>query len=96
MNQEGQRLRANYALKWHAIQAMKALGVSRYDLGGLINDGVTNFKTGFASHETLLAGSFDKSLSPLFPVVSAGLPIAKKLVRSIAKMRGRESPANVD
>lgn len=82
MNETGQRLRANYALKWHAIRAMKDRGVERYDLGGLINDGVTTFKTGFASHENLLAGSWDRP-GPGYWVWNRGLPLAKKIVRAL-------------
>ncbi len=84
MNEAGQKLRANYALKWHGIREMKALGVERYDLGGLINDGVTTFKTGFASHENLLAGSWDRP-GPGYWVWNRGLPLAKKLVRAIRR-----------
>jgi len=84
MNELGQRLRANYALKWHAIRAMRDRGVTRYDLGGLINDGVTTFKTGFASHEDVLAGSWDRP-GPGYWVWNRGLPLAKKLVRAVSR-----------
>lgn len=84
MNEVGQRLRANYALKWHAIGEMKARGVQRYDLGGLINDGVTTFKKGFASHENLLAGSWDRP-GPGYWVWNRGLPLAKRLVRAVRR-----------
>lgn len=84
MSEEGQRLRANYALKWHVICEMKRLGVVRYDFGGLINDGVTTFKTGFASHENLLAGSWDRP-GPGYRVWTEGLPLAKKIVRSLRR-----------
>ena len=40
MDDEGQRLRANYGLKWHAITAMRERGVVRYDVDGLLNDGI--------------------------------------------------------
>ena len=84
MNDTGQRLRANYALKWHAIRAMRELGVERYDFGGLINDGVTTFKTGFASHENLLAGSWDRP-GPGYTIWTEGLPLAKKAVRVLRR-----------
>lgn len=85
MDARGQALRANYALKWHAITQMKARGVHRYDFGGLINDGVTTFKTGFASHEDLLAGTWDRPLSPLYMAWSSALPAAKKLLRAVRR-----------
>ena len=83
MNDEGQQLRANYALKWHAIQTMKKWGISRYDFNGLLNDGVSTFKRGFASHEDMLAGTYDKPLSPLYGVWTTALPTAKKVIQKI-------------
>ena len=84
MSEAGQRLRANYALKWHVIREMKRQGIVRYDFGGLINDGVTTFKTGFASHENLLAGSWDRP-GPGYRVWTEGLPLAKKIVRGLRR-----------
>lgn len=86
MNDEGQRLRANYALKWHAITTIKKWGIERYDMNGLLNDGVSTFKQGFASHEDMLAGTYDKPLSPLYALWSKGLPTAKKIVRKIKSL----------
>ncbi len=84
MNEAGQRLRANYALKWHAICEMKRLGIERYDFGGLINDGVTTFKKGWASHENLLAGSWDRP-GPGYSIWTKGLPLVKKVVRRLRR-----------
>jgi lipid II:glycine glycyltransferase (peptidoglycan interpeptide bridge formation enzyme) len=83
MNDDGQRLRANYALKWHTIQVMKKWGIERYDFNGLLNDGVSTFKQGFADHETMLAGTYDKPLSPLYGLWTGGLPLAKKILRKL-------------
>lgn len=85
MNDEGQQLRANYTLKWEAIRRTKEWGVHRYDMNGLLNDGVSTFKQGFASHETMLAGTYEKPLSPLYTVWAKGLPMAKKIVRLVKK-----------
>lgn len=85
MNDEGQRVRANYALKWHAIETMKKWGIARYDFNGLLNDGVSAFKQGFASHETMLAGTYDRPFSPLYTVWSKGLPLVKKVMRSVKR-----------
>ena len=87
MNDEGQSLRANYALKWYAIEQMKARGVTRYDFNGLLNDGVSTFKQSFARHETMLAGTYDYALSPLYIVWNKGLPLAKKLIRKLKSLR---------
>lgn len=83
MNDEGQRLRANYALKWHAIQTMKKWGIELYDFNGLLNDGVSTFKQGFADHETMLVGTYDKPLSALYSIWTHALPAAKKVIQKI-------------
>lgn len=85
MNDEGQQLRANYILKWTAIRRCKEQGIRRYDMNGLLNDGVSQFKQGFADHETILAGSYETPLSPLYPIWAKGLPAAKKLIRTVKK-----------
>jgi lipid II:glycine glycyltransferase (peptidoglycan interpeptide bridge formation enzyme) len=81
MNDEGQSLRANYHLKWSVIQEMKQRGVKRYDVNGLLNDGVTAFKKGFIPDETYMSGTYDYPLSPLYVVWSTILPAAKKLLQ---------------
>ncbi|MFC8923398.1 lipid II:glycine glycyltransferase FemX [Cellulosimicrobium sp. NPDC057127] len=83
MDDEGQRLRANYGLKWHAITAMRERGVVRYDVNGLLNDGISTFKRGFASHEDELVGSVDVPFSVWYSAWNKGLPTAKKVVRSL-------------
>lgn len=85
MNDLGQQLRANYTLKWEAIKRTKAWGVRRYDMNGLLNDGVSKFKQSFASHENELAGAYDKPLSIWYPLWSRGLPAAKKAFRIIKR-----------
>jgi peptidoglycan pentaglycine glycine transferase (the first glycine) len=83
MNELGQQLRANYALKWHTIQTMKKWGIERYDFNGLLNDGVSTFKQGFADHEDMLAGTYDRPLSPLYGVWTHALPAAKKVIQKV-------------
>jgi len=83
MNQLGQDLRVNYALKWHAILKCKEWGLKRYDFGGLIDGGVSTFKLGWATDKTQLIGTFDKPLSPLYNLWSRGLPAAKKFIHKI-------------
>lgn len=87
MNARGQDLRANYALKWHAITRCKEWGTDRYDMNGLLNDGVSTFKQGFADHEDMLAGTYDYPLSPLYTTWTKGLPLAKKAVRKLKSRR---------
>jgi lipid II:glycine glycyltransferase (peptidoglycan interpeptide bridge formation enzyme) len=83
MNEDGQRLRANYHLKWSVIQAMKERGVGRYDVNGLLNDGVSAFKQGFIPDETMLSGTYDYPMSPLYIVWNTFLPMAKKIARAV-------------
>ncbi len=87
MNEQGQTLRANYALKWYAIRKTKEWGLTRYDFGGLVGDGVSNFKRGWAENDTDLAGTFDKPLSSFYGVWNSGLPTAKKVVRAFKPKR---------
>lgn len=87
MNELGQDLRANYALKWHAIKKVKEWGLSHYDFGGLVAGGVSNFKQGWASEVTVLAGTFDKPLSPFYTLWSKGLPFAKKTLQTVRRKR---------
>ena len=88
MTPEGQELRANYALKWYAIKKVKEWGLSRYDFGGLVAGGVSNFKQGWSSEVTVFSGTFDKPLSPLYTLWSKGLPFAK---RTLQKARRKKS-----
>ncbi|MFZ1360424.1 MAG: peptidoglycan bridge formation glycyltransferase FemA/FemB family protein [Candidatus Saccharimonadales bacterium] len=85
MNDEGQRLRANYTLKWEVIRTMQEWGLERYDMNGLLNDGVSTFKQSFATHEDMLVGTYDKPLSPLYVTWKKGLPLAKKVIRTIKR-----------
>lgn len=81
VTEAGQQTRANYILKWRAIEAMKTRGVRRYDMNGLLNDGVSGFKRGFSSVETHLAGTYDYPLAMTYVVWDRLLPLAKKVVR---------------
>lgn len=84
MNDDGQRLRANYALKWYAIQKMKEWGVSQYDFGGLVAGGVSIFKQGWGDAVSLV-GTYDFPLSPLYPIWTKLLPSAKKIIRRLKR-----------
>ena len=82
---KGQELRANYALKWQVIQTMRKWNVDFYDMNGLLNDGVSTFKQGFADHEDMLVGAYDRPTSVLYPIWVYGLPLAKKLLRKLKR-----------
>lgn len=85
MNESGQELRANYALKWHAIRKVKEWGLRQYDFGGLVAGGVATFKQGWSEDPTVFAGTFDRPLSPLYVLWSHGLPFAKRVSQRIQR-----------
>lgn len=87
MNDIGAQLRANYALKWHAIRKTKEWGLKHYDFGGLIEDGVSNFKRSWTDHDTVLAGTYDLALSPMYRLWVSVLPGAKKSVQKLKALR---------
>jgi len=83
MNKQGKGLRANYALKWHAIRKTKEWGLTRYDFGGLVDGGVSNFKLSWTDSETVLAGTFDKPLSSAYTLWNNTLPFAKRILHKV-------------
>ena len=85
VTEAGQKSRANYVLKWIAIIEMKNRGVKRYDFNGLLNDGISKFKAGFANHEDLLVGTLDFPISKTYFIWNSFLPTAKKIVRKFKK-----------
>jgi lipid II:glycine glycyltransferase (peptidoglycan interpeptide bridge formation enzyme) len=87
VNDRGQELRANYALKWHVIRKVKEWGVERYDFGGLVAGGVSVFKQNWSEDITVLAGTFDKPLSPLYTLWSKGLPLAKRTLQRVRRKK---------
>lgn len=89
VSDRGQELRANYMLKWHAISRCKEWGIDRYDMNGLLNDGISTFKQSFADHEDMLVGTYDYPMSPLYTAWTKGLPLAKKAIRRAKKLTSR-------
>lgn len=81
VNPRGMKLRLNYGLKFWAMKHVKEQGVERYDFNGLLNDGISDFKRQFAKHEDMLVGTYDKALSPLFPVFATALPVVRSTLK---------------
>ena len=79
VSDEGKRSRANYLLKWEAIRAAKERGAQLYDLNGLLNDGISDFKLLFVKEPTIWVGSFDRPLSPLFGLMNTALETRRKI-----------------
>ena len=85
VSSRGQELRVNYTLKWECILQMQRENIRRYDMNGLVSEGVGNFKTGFADHTDKLAGTFDMPLRPLYHIWSIGFPLLKSIARILKR-----------
>ena len=55
-------LHANYLLKWESIRAAAEGGLSEYDMCGLVNPGITYFKSGFGGRSIRYIGAWDLDL----------------------------------
>jgi lipid II:glycine glycyltransferase (peptidoglycan interpeptide bridge formation enzyme) len=80
-NDTGRKMRANYPLKWGAMRAAKAVGAERYDMNGLLNDGISEFKKSFQNEATIWAGTYEKALSPLYHPWEKSLAVFKAIRR---------------
>ena len=80
VNDAGKRSRANYLLKWTAIQAAKEAGSVLYDMNGLLNDGISDFKMLFSKDEVFWAGTFDKPLNALYGSMNLAMKARDKLL----------------
>ncbi len=81
----GQEVHANFGLKWAAITAMRARGVAEYDMNGLLNDGISQFKRSFAEHEDVLVGPLDVPFSPTYQLWVRGVPVAQRLLQLLRR-----------
>ena len=74
----GKRSRANYYLKWCGILAAKEAGARLYDLNGLLNDGISDFKLLFVPEPTYWVETHDKPLGPLYGLMNKALEMRRK------------------
>ena len=79
VNDEGKRSRANYYMKWVAILAAKEQGCKLYDLNGLLNDGISDFKLLFVPQPTNWVETRDLPLSPLYKLMDKALTVHRTL-----------------
>jgi len=86
VNETGQQLRANFALKWQAIKFSRENGSRIYDLNGLLNDGVSNFKLGFGEASELI-GTYDFPLSSFYSAYEKLLPLGKKILHKFKEVK---------
>ena len=85
VNDAGRKLRANAPVKWASILEAKAAGVARYDMNGLLNDGISDFKRSFSSHTDELVGSIDVPFSYWYSTWNRALPAAKNILRKVRR-----------
>ena len=85
----GQKLRANYALKWEVILDQQSRGVKQYDMNGLLNDGVSQFKRGFADHDNEMTSGADIPLNSRYVLWAKALPAVREMRRKITERRAR-------
>lgn len=72
MNDAGRKARANAPVKWFAVRLAQDAGLLRYDVNGLLNDGVSTFKRSFAKHEDQARRHRRRAVLPAVPAVGAG------------------------
>jgi lipid II:glycine glycyltransferase (peptidoglycan interpeptide bridge formation enzyme) len=86
--------KANYVIKWHAIQAMKKSGYTLYDLNGRVHEGLKQFKEGFGPDKIDWIGPFDRVYHPLmYQAWTRGLPLARRFLARDAATEGATSVA---
>jgi len=82
----GEAKRANYTLKWSAIQQMKAAGITYYDFNGNLHDGVGRFKQSFGPRLVEYRHSLERVLKPAqFQTFRRLWPLAKPLGRLLRR-----------
>jgi peptidoglycan pentaglycine glycine transferase (the first glycine) len=62
---EHRELMPNHALHWAAIQWARARGCAQYDLWGVADPGLYQFKHGFGGRVVRYVGAYDKVFSPV-------------------------------
>lgn len=75
VNDAGKRSRANYYQKWVAILAAKEAGARLYDLNGLLNDGISDFKLLFVDGPTNWVATHDKPIRAMYHVMNKALEL---------------------
>ena len=85
VNEAGRKARANAPVKWFAVRLAQDAGLLRYDVNGLLNDGVSTFKRSFAKHEDQLVGTVDVPFSPLYRLWVQAVPLAKRVLRTLRR-----------
>jgi lipid II:glycine glycyltransferase (peptidoglycan interpeptide bridge formation enzyme) len=99
MTDAGATSRANYMLKWEAIQTLADEGLQTYDLWGLATGGIRKFKEGFGGTEVTWVGARDLALHRLGDaILGAALSghAARTKLRSLGRPSTTEPTASTD
>jgi lipid II:glycine glycyltransferase (peptidoglycan interpeptide bridge formation enzyme) len=93
MTDIGADSRANYLLKWSAIEGFKAEGYAVYDFWGVATGGIAQFKEGFGGREVEYVGARDLSLrGPVDALLRLAIPAYGRAQRLRLRVMGREAP----
>ena len=83
----GRKMRVNAGAKWQCMQDLHKDGIDRYDLNGLLNDGVDTYKKAFKGEEVHYIGSLELPLSGWYQIYTKVLPAGKKALHALDKIR---------
>jgi peptidoglycan pentaglycine glycine transferase (the first glycine) len=85
--------RANYLLKWHSMMDLREQGYATYDMWGIANTGIRQFKEGFGGQEVRYVGARELAVSPVgdlaVRLAVGGYGTAQRLR---ARFRGERAP----
>lgn len=84
---EGRRLRATPPVYWRSVELAQRAGLTRFDLNGLLNDGISDFKRSLAKHDDTLVGTLDVPFSWRYRLWTRALPAAKRVLRARSARR---------
>ena len=79
--EEGNESRANYLIKWAAIEHFRELGFSEYDMYGIPHSGIAHFKAGFGGEEVKYVGAWETAVSPAGRIVALANSMRARYVK---------------
>jgi lipid II:glycine glycyltransferase (peptidoglycan interpeptide bridge formation enzyme) len=94
MTDPGAESRANYLLKWSAIDDFARQGLRTYDMWGLATGGIRQFKEGFGGAEISYVGARDLALrAPVDALLRLAIPAYGVAQRARLRLAGRRTAA---
>jgi peptidoglycan pentaglycine glycine transferase (the first glycine) len=89
--------RANYLVKWQAMLDLKDEGFETYDMWGIANPGIRQFKEGFGGREVRYVGARELAVSAIGdPAVRVAVAGYGSLQRLRARLRGEGAPEGLE